>query len=481
MVQTQVDVAIITIREDEFEAVLQRFTQVEPQEGDSGRIYSIGQVQTKTGKSCKVAIARCSEPGNDVSQQVASDMMRDLDPQLLLVVGIAGGIPHKEFTLGDVIISSRIHNFNVSASNQRDISFDVRGGIHPRISNITASLPAYKSSLGNWNNLDSIGIARPSVDLSKAQLNVYGDPKWREDVIESLNAHFDPTAGPTRLPLFKTGSIASSNTLMKETEIPTTWLRGARSMLAIEMESAGVLQAAQQTNTQYPVMAIRGISDIVGLKRDDRWTKYACQTAAAFAYAFVTAGIITPRSISTVTHARASTPTSISSPVPHVSTQPSQPQNAQQIDGTGPIEVFISYAPEDEKFKLELDKHLKMLTRQNVIHSVHSQSTEAGIERQEDVAHFIEAAQIILLLISKDFLASDRLYDYELKQAMERHKIGAARVIPIILRPANLTDTPFEGLQSLPRDTKPVGKLNNDDAWSKISREIRGICDTLRK
>src|SRR5690348_1807820 len=109
----QVDFAIITIREDEFEAVLQRFP-TEAQTGDSGRTYGICEIQTKTGKNCRIAIVCCSEQGNDVSQQVASDMIRDLDPQILLVVGIAGGIPHNEFTLGDVIISSRIHNFNVN-------------------------------------------------------------------------------------------------------------------------------------------------------------------------------------------------------------------------------------------------------------------------------------------------------------------------------------------------------------------------------
>src|SRR5437016_4636515 len=114
------DIAIITTREDEFGAVFDRLEAYlpEPLNGPSGRTYAIFSVPTKTNKACTIALARGSEQGNDVSQQVASDMIRDLDPQLLLVVGIAGGVPHDEFTLGDVIISSRIHNFNVSAVNQ---------------------------------------------------------------------------------------------------------------------------------------------------------------------------------------------------------------------------------------------------------------------------------------------------------------------------------------------------------------------------
>jgi len=87
---TQVDFALITIRPDEFAAVLQRFrTKVE--KGKSGRTYGISQVPTKTGKNCSVAVVRCSEQGNDAAQQVANDVINDLDPQMLLVVGIAGG------------------------------------------------------------------------------------------------------------------------------------------------------------------------------------------------------------------------------------------------------------------------------------------------------------------------------------------------------------------------------------------------------
>src|SRR6266566_9342711 len=127
---TQVDFALITIRPDEFAAVLQRFrTKVE--KGKSGRTYGIAQVPTKTGKNCSVAVVRCSEQGNDTAQQVANDVINDLDPQMILVVGIAGGIPHETFTLGDVIVSTRINNLNVSKRfEDGKEEFDMRGGIH---------------------------------------------------------------------------------------------------------------------------------------------------------------------------------------------------------------------------------------------------------------------------------------------------------------------------------------------------------------
>jgi nucleoside phosphorylase len=133
----KVDIAIITIREDEFQAVLQRFRST-PYSIPDGRTYGICHVTSKGGRDYKIAIARSSDQGNDTSQRLAHDIIHDLNPELLLVVGIAGGVPHDEFTLGDVIVSSRIYNFDVGAMNEDgSYTFDTRGGIHPRISDIT--------------------------------------------------------------------------------------------------------------------------------------------------------------------------------------------------------------------------------------------------------------------------------------------------------------------------------------------------------
>jgi nucleoside phosphorylase len=461
---TQVDFAIITIREDEFEAVLQRFPQ-KPQDGPSGRTYGISEVKTQAGQNCNVAIVSCVEQGTDSAQLVASDVINDLDPQMLLVVGIAGGVPDDVFTLGDVIVSSRINNFNVSKRYEDGREkFDMRGGIHPLITNTVASLHLYEQQLAGWNNATSIKLKRPTVDLSQFDTDAFKKKitestdediaSWYKDLQKSVTNQF----GKTRAPLFKIGTIASSNSLIRNIDPLIQWLQDARTILAVEMEAAGVYQASQKISKQYPVMAIRGISDIVGLGRDNQWTKYACQTAAAFAYAFVTSGIVTPRKQSVL----ASTPTSAA----HA--------------GNKPIEVFISYAKDDEKFKQELEKHLKLLTRQKIIHAVHSQSSAPGDSWQQDTANQIDAAQVILLLVSQNFLASDQHYDYEMMHAMKKHETGAARVIPIILRPTNLKGTPFEGLRSLPRDDKPVGSPGNDVAWSKIAEELREVCVGLR-
>ena len=89
----------------------------------------------------------------------------------------------------------------------------------------------------------------------------------------------------------------------------------------------------------------------------------------------------------------------------------------------------------------------------------------------------LEDADVILLLVSADFLASDYCYDIEMKRAMERHEAGEARVIPIILRESNWDGTPFAKLEALPKDGKPVVAHDRHDiAWNEISKKLEDIC-----
>lgn len=481
----QIDCAIITVRPDEFAAVLQRFpTKVH--KGPSGRMYGICEIRIKSGKNCKVAVVRSSEPGTDAAQQIAHDIINDLDPQLLLVVGIAGGIPSDDFTLGDVIISTRIDNLNVSKrfEDGRE-EFDIRGGIDPSISNITAGLLLYQNELAGWNDPDSIKMDRPAVDLKQFETDEFRtkiaqDQKnayWYKRVRASIISQFGSEKNRSCLPLFEAGTIASSNSLIRNVDIFIQWLQAARSILAVEMETAGVYQATQKIHRQYPVMAIRGISDIIGIERDNQWTKYACQTAAAFAHAFIMTGILTPREIIVSPKGPANSSSSISGePVKAGSGQSNNVANGKE-----PIEVFISYSRDDDIFKQRIETHIAMLRRQGIIRLWNSQQIELGRDKKQEIADLINSAQLILLLVSPSFLASDQLYEQEMMYAMLRHMSGEVCVIPIILRAVDLSDTPFMKLQALPRDGRPIERANNDKTWSSIAQEIRRVCEQLRE
>src|SRR5918997_4147517 len=142
------------------------------------------------------------------------------------------------------------------------------------------------------------------------------------------------------------------------------------------------------------------------------------------------------------------------------------------------IEVFVSYAHKDEALWHELEKHLALLRRQGVITTWYDRQISAGSEWAQEIDTHLNTAQIILLLISADFLASDYCYGVELQRAMERHAAKDARVIPIILRPVDWHGAPFGKLQALPKDANPVTSWpNREEAFADV---VRGIREALR-
>ena len=99
-----------------------------------------------------------------------------------------------------------------------------------------------------------------------------------------------------------------------------------------------------------------------------------------------------------------------------------------------PLDVFYSYAHEDGSYRDMLNTHLSLLRRQGLIRQWSDRDITGGMEWDPEILRKLEEAHIILLLISADFLASDFIWNEEMKRAMERHAAGQARVIPIILR-----------------------------------------------
>ena len=149
-----------------------------------------------------------------------------------------------------------------------------------------------------------------------------------------------------------------------------------------------------------------------------------------------------------------------------------------------PFEVFISYSHRDREFRDELDKHLANLRRQQVISSWYDGDIAPGSEWQPQIMENLTTAQIILLLISADFMASDFCYSTEMTQAIARHDADQARVIPIILRPVDWKGTPFAKLKVLPTDGKAVtrwptpfrGRFFMLPPWEGQEKRLVSLC-----
>ena len=147
-----------------------------------------------------------------------------------------------------------------------------------------------------------------------------------------------------------------------------------------------------------------------------------------------------------------------------------------------PFSVFISYSHHDRELRQELEKHLSNLKRQNIITAWYDGDIRPGTEWPAQINEHLNTDQIMLLLISADFMASDFCYSVEMTQAIARHDANQARVLPIILRPTDWRGAPFAKLKVLPTDGKAVTRWpTHDDAFEDIVQGIREAIDDLTK
>lgn len=144
------------------------------------------------------------------------------------------------------------------------------------------------------------------------------------------------------------------------------------------------------------------------------------------------------------------------------------------------VDVFISYAQDDQDLRIQLGKHLSSLKNQQIIREWYDGYIVPGTPRKEEILKHLAEAQIILLLITKDFMASEFCYSVEMQAAIARHKAGQARVVPILLRAVDVQGAPFADLVMLPSGGEPVSKWPDpDDAFFDIVQGIRRVIRDL--
>lgn len=145
--------------------------------------------------------------------------------------------------------------------------------------------------------------------------------------------------------------------------------------------------------------------------------------------------------------------------------------------------IFVSYAHKDERLLNELKTHLSPLRRQRLIETWDDSEIEAGEDWREKINDSLERADIIILLISADFIASDYCYEKEMARALERHEKKEARVVPVIVRDAKWEMIPrLSKLQVIPKNAKPVRNwASKDTAWRDVSDRIQKMIESMRR
>jgi hypothetical protein len=146
-----------------------------------------------------------------------------------------------------------------------------------------------------------------------------------------------------------------------------------------------------------------------------------------------------------------------------------------------PVKIFYSYARADEKLRETLETHLAVLKRQNLIEAWKDRQVEAGQEWDDAIKRKLAEAELVLLLVSPNFMASDYIWEKELAPALERRGQGKAVVVPIIVRPTDLKNIEFMKLQALPRDGKPVVTWDSqDEAWVNVAKGLRQVVERIQ-
>lgn len=146
------------------------------------------------------------------------------------------------------------------------------------------------------------------------------------------------------------------------------------------------------------------------------------------------------------------------------------------------LKVFLSYSHEDEIMKQELDKALIMLKRNKKIDTWNDRYLTVGSQLEKEILENLKTADIILLLISTDFLASQYCFEKEMQIAIDRHKNGEAIVIPVILRKCDWLNSELKDLVATPKDGKPIKSWDDkDEAYYEVKEEIEKVVDKYMK
>ncbi len=144
-----------------------------------------------------------------------------------------------------------------------------------------------------------------------------------------------------------------------------------------------------------------------------------------------------------------------------------------------PLKIFISYSHKDKKMKEKLISHMSALVRQKYVMLWYDNMILPGKELDENVMEALRTSQIVLLLLSADYLASDYCYDIEMKEALMFREQKKMEVIPILLREVDLKGTPVERLLFLPEDRKAVSSFQDEDgAYKNIVDGIRRVAES---
>ncbi|MFL6122278.1 toll/interleukin-1 receptor domain-containing protein [Actinophytocola sp.] len=140
----------------------------------------------------------------------------------------------------------------------------------------------------------------------------------------------------------------------------------------------------------------------------------------------------------------------------------------------------MSYARGDESYRRRLEVHLAQLRRDGLVDVWSDRVVEAGSDWARDIQNRLATADIVILLVTPDFVASRHCFEKELPEAMRRHEEEGVRILPVHVKTVDTANLPFGKLQGLPADLRPIVAWRHaDDAWSQVARRVREAAEEI--
>jgi len=143
-----------------------------------------------------------------------------------------------------------------------------------------------------------------------------------------------------------------------------------------------------------------------------------------------------------------------------------------------PVKIYLSSSIEDQFYRKKLIVNLAGLKRQGKIKILNDTEILPGIIWENQIKQWLKEAEMVLFLVSSDFIASDFIYDIEIKKTQERK--DEVKIIPIIIRPCDYDSLPIHQFKILPLNKIPVSLWENEDeAWLQILLQLKKIVEAI--
>jgi predicted acylesterase/phospholipase RssA/nucleoside phosphorylase len=279
----ETDYAIVTTMEEAYLAVLDQLDRYNLTTNQD-RVYARGYITAEDNQSRSVTVVRCTAQGDRKRCGVTRDFVQHIKPRFVFTCGIARGRPSTDCFLGDVVLGDSTHDLTALAEQPHGSMqpSTVSESWEQTMANMLSVLPAVQwLRSGVWGSPEALRVPRPAPSQNA---RLYGSDGLRKRAREA-----EAAAHERDEPRFMSGPIGFTDSVIPNTEQLSTVMRAPYGLLAVAMKSAGVYHTLMEENVGF--ISVLGINEVVGVERNDAWTRYACATASSFLVALLRSGV----------------------------------------------------------------------------------------------------------------------------------------------------------------------------------------------